>query len=225
MCGRFSFVTSPEKIRAELGGIETGQNLKWNFNVAPTQQAYVITNEYPGRLDYFAWGLIPHWSKETENAGKLINARMEGISSKPSFRVSLRRRRCLVLADSFYEWRNEGGKKTPYRILLKDGRLLVMAGIWDVWHKGDYANRTFCIITTPPNQEMAAVHNRMPLILANKSEQERWLSDLELPDVMEMLKTPADGLLDIYRVSDRVNSVKNNSPELHQKVNDELRLF
>ncbi len=225
MCGRFSFVTSPEKIKAELGDIETGQNLKWNFNVAPTQHAYVITNEHPGHLDYFSWGLIPHWSKEPGNAGKLINARMEGIGSKPSFRVPLRRRRCLVLADSFYEWRSEGGKKIPYRILLNDGRLLVLAGIWDVWYKGDYAIKTFSIITTPPNREMAAIHNRMPLILESKSDQERWLSNLEFPAVMDMLKTPADGLLEIYRVSERVNSVKNNSPELHQKVNDELRLF
>lgn len=225
MCGRFSIVTTPEKARKQLGDIETGQNLRLSYNVAPTQHAYVITNEHPKRLEYLAWGLIPHWSKDDKNAGKLINARMEGIAGKPSFRVPIRRRRCLVLADSFYEWRNEGGKKIPYRIFLKNGDLMLLAGIWDIWYKGDYAVRTFSIITSPPNKEVAPLHNRMPLILPQREQQERWLSNLSIDEVMELLHTPPDGVLDRYQVSEKVNSVKNDSPELHQRVGGQPTLF
>ncbi len=225
MCGRFSFVTSPEKVREQLGEIETGQNLRLSFNIAPTQHAYVITNEYPKRLEYLAWGLIPHWAKDEKGAGKLINARMEGIAAKPSFRVPIRRRRCLVLADSFYEWRTEGGKKIPYRIFLKNGELMLLAGIWDVWYKGDYAMRTFSILTCPPNKEVAPLHNRMPLILPLREQQERWLSNLSVEEVIEMLHTPPDGLLGLYQVSDKVNSVKNDSPDLQQRIGGQTTLF
>ena len=225
MCGRFSFVTSPEKIKVQLGDSETGQNLRLSWNIAPTQHAYVITNEHPNRLEYLLWGLIPHWSKDGKNAGKLINARMEGIGAKPSFRVPLRKRRCLVLADSFYEWRNEGGKKVPYRIFRKNGELLLFAGLWDVWYKDDYAVRTFSIITAPPNKEVAPLHNRMPLALPGKLQQQRWLQQLNIEEVMGLLKPPPDGIMDYYQVSDKVNSVKNDSPELHQRIGGQPTLF
>lgn len=226
MCGRFSFVTSPEKIKKQLGqDMETGQNLRLSFNVAPTQHSYVITNEHPRRLEYFTWGLIPHWSRDDKNAGKLINARMEGISSKPSFRVPIRKRRCLVLADSFYEWRNEGGKKVPFRIFRNNDELLLFAGIWDIWYKDDYAVKTFSIITAPPNQEVAPLHNRMPLVLPRKEQQEKWLQELSIDEVMGMLQPPPDGILDFYQVSDKVNSVKNDSPELHERVGGQPTLF
>ncbi|KGE88670.1 MAG: SOS response-associated peptidase [Phaeodactylibacter xiamenensis] len=225
MCGRFSFVTSPEKLRQQLGDIKTGENLKLSFNIAPTQHAYVLTNEEPDRLNYYRWGLIPHWAKDSSNASKLINARMEGIGAKPSFRVPVRKRRCLVIADSFYEWRTEGKQKTPFRILPKDDSLLVMAGIWDIWHDGDYAVKTFSIITAPPNAEIAPVHNRMPLVLPKAKDQQRWISDLSVEEVMNMLQPPPDGLLKKYQVSDRVNNVRNNTPDLHEKVGEQGRLF
>jgi putative SOS response-associated peptidase YedK len=225
MCGRFSFVTSPEKLRQQLGDIETGENLKLSFNIAPTQHAYVLTNEEPGRLNYYRWGLIPHWAKDSSNASKLINARMEGIGAKPSFRVPVRKRRCLVIADSFYEWRTEGKQKTPFRILPKDDSLLVMAGIWDIWHDGDYAVKTFSIITAPPNAEVAPLHNRMPLLLPTPKAQQRWIADLNVEEVMNMLQPPPDGLLKKYQVSDRVNNVRNNTPDLHEKVGEQGRLF
>ncbi len=225
MCGRFSFVTSPEKIRQQLGDVETGNNLKLSFNIAPTQHAYVLANEAPQRLQYFRWGLIPHWAKDSKNAAKLINARMEGIESKPSFRVPVRKRRCLVLADSFYEWRTEGKQKTPFRILPEDDSLLVMAGIWDVWYDGDYAVKTFSILTAPPNAEVAPLHNRMPMVLPDAERQQRWISDLSVDEVMDMLQPPPDGILKKYQVSDRVNNVRNNTPDLHEKVGEQGRLF
>ncbi len=226
MCGRFSFVASKEKIQQQFGeDLEVGANLRLNFNVAPTQHAYVITNDKPDVLQYITWGLIPYWSKDGKNAGKLINARREGIESKPSFRVPLRKRRCLVLADSFYEWRKEGTQKIPYRIFMKNGDLLAMAGIWDVWYKDDYAVKSFSIITTPPNQEISPIHNRMPVLFSTQQSYQQWLSELSLEGVLGMLNTPEDGVLDMYRVSEKVNSVRNNSPELHQKIADPPSLF
>lgn len=225
MCGRFSFNASKEKIQQELGDIETGTNLRINFNIAPTQHAYVLTNDHPNRLQYMTWGLIPYWSRDGKNAGKLINARSEGIASKPSFRLPIRQRRCLVLADSFYEWRRELDRKVPYRIMLKNDRLLVMAGIWDVWYKDDYAIKSFSIITTPPNKEMATIHNRMPVLLNNRESQENWLNETELTKILDMLHTPEDDILTMYRVSEEVNSVKNNSPSLHKEVPEPPTLF
>ena len=226
MCGRFSFVASQEKIQHQLGlDFETGANLRINFNIAPTQHAYVITNEKPRALQYLTWGLIPSWSNDGKNIGQLINARSEGIETKPSFRVPIRKNRCLVLADSFYEWKQQGGEKVPYRILLRNGDLMLMAGIWHVWYKGDYAIRSFSIITCPPNQEMTGIHNRMPVIFDRISDQQKWLSDLSLDEVLPMLHTPENGILDMYKVSSKVNSVKNNSPDLHQRIGDTPTLF
>jgi putative SOS response-associated peptidase YedK len=225
MCGRFSFVSSTERIKHQLGEIETGQSLRCSYNIAPTQHAYVITNEQTKRLEYLIWGLIPHWSNDDKNASKLINARAEGIAVKPSFRVPIRQRRCLVLADSFYEWRNEGGRKAPYRILMKNGSLMLMAGIWDIWYKEGYAVKTFSIITTEANKEAALLHNRMPLILPSREQQERWLSMLSIEEVEAMLQRPPDGILDKYPVSDKVNSVSNNAPELHERIGTQPTLF
>lgn len=223
MCGRFSFSTSKEKLKKQFGDIEVGENLKINFNVAPTQNAYVITDEQPDCLQFFRWGLLPHWSKEGKVTGRLINARREGIESKPSFRGPVRRRRCWVLADSFYEWRRLGKQKIPYRIKLKSDELLVMAGIWDIWRGAGEKIRTFSIITTPPNREVSQLHNRMPVIFVTADQRERYLLTDDLQEALELLKTPPDGTLEFYRVSQEVNSPRNNSPALHEAVDDEGR--
>ena len=225
MCGRYSMIAPKNKILEELPYIAAESNLRTSYNIAPTQHSYIVTNDSPGRLQYITWGLIPYWSSDGKNSGKLINARMEGIESKPSFRVPIRQRRCLVLADSFYEWKTEGKQKIPYRIQLKNGRLMLMAGIWDEWFNGKYMVKSFSIITTPPNEEMASIHSRMPLILTDKDKQKEWLALQNLEDVLELLQTPADDILYKYRVSSDIGSVKNNSPKLHQKVAEPLSLF
>lgn len=225
MCGRFSFSTTTDKLQAQFGELELGHNLRINFNVAPTQYAYVITNENPKRLDYFRWGLIPYWAKDAKNAARLINARMEGINTKPSFRVPVRKRRCLVLADSFYEWKRKGKTKVPFRILSNRDELLVMAGIWDVWYHGEEPVHTFSIITAEPNKEVAPVHNRMPLVFSSRTQWDKWLSDLSIDELLSMLLPPEDGILKMYQVSDKVNYVKNNSPDLHDKVEGTASLF
>jgi putative SOS response-associated peptidase YedK len=225
MCGRFSLATTKEKLQQQLPFVEVDDVLRSSYNIAPTQHTYVVTNDQPEQLQFITWGLVPHWSNDGKNDGRLINARMEGIETKPSFRIPIRKRRCLVPADSFYEWKKFGKQKIPYRIFLKNGDLLFFAGIWDVWYKGDYGLKTFSIITTDPNEEMMAVHNRMPVVLATPEQQKRWLETSNLDEILDMLRTPPDGILDMYRVSEKLNSFINNSPDVHDRVPESPALF
>lgn len=218
-------VTSKDKLAQQLPFVEVPETLRFSYNIAPTQHAYVVTDDQPERLQYIAWGLVPHWSADGKNGGRLINARKEGIETKPSFRVPIRKRRCLVPADSFYEWRNDGGHKVPYRILLKSHDLLLFAGVWDVWYNGDYGLKTFSIITTSANDDMADLHNRMPVLLTTPEQQKRWLESDDLDEVLMLLQTPPDHTVEKYRVSEKVNAVTNDSPEMHLEVPEPPTLF
>jgi putative SOS response-associated peptidase YedK len=225
MCGRFSLAVSETKIQQELPFVDPGTNIRKSYNIAPTQHAYVVTDDQPAHMQYITWGLIPYWAEEGKNSGKLINARAEGIESKPSFRVPVRKRRCLVLADSFYEWRTVDHQKIPYRILPRDGSLLVMAGIWDLWDKEGYPVKSFSIITTTPNLELSSLHNRMPVMLQTLEERLAWLEPMEIEEVLAFLHPPKDGAYHIYRVSDELNSPSHNTPDLHKELPENLDLF
>lgn len=227
MCGRYSQVYTVAQVAQQLEiPLEDSPEIVPNYNVAPTQEALVIINEGPLRLEALRWGLVPYWSKDIQQGARLINARRESIVTKPSFRIPIRQRRCLVIADSFYEWRRSGPQKYPYRILRSNDELLVMAGIWDIAQINGQEYRTFSIITTAPNKEMEGIHNRMPVLLISKEEQQSWLNNQDLEETMALMKTPADDVLKYYRVSQRVNNVRSNGPELHQLVNDDpLTLF
>ncbi|MCB0704469.1 MAG: SOS response-associated peptidase [Saprospiraceae bacterium] len=225
MCGRFSLAVSESKIQEELPFVDTGNQLRRNYNIAPTQHAYVVTNAQPDRLQYLTWGLVPFWSKEGKNTGRLINARAEGIESKPSFRIPIRKQRCLVLADSFYEWRKSGSERIPYRILPKNGSLLIMAGIWDEWDKEGYPVKSFSVITCQPNEEVAFLHDRMPVLLTNKEACAEWLDDIPLDDVFQYLSPAPNDYLKLYRVPSNVNNIRNNGPELHEEIPESLDLF
>lgn len=163
------------------------------------------------------WGLVPHWAKEEAIGYKMINARAETIAEKPSYRKSFERRRCLVLADGFYEWQKVDGlkQKIPMRIMLKNKEPFAFAGLWDVWKKPDGGElRSFTIITTEPNDFMKAIHNRMPVILRQKDE-EMWL-DPDLKDTSKLLPllVPfASKEMDAYEVSTIVNSPQNDDPQ------------
>ena len=226
MCGRYSFAPKPKQIDAQLRDIQRPLELKISFNIAPTHQAFVIANDQPNLLQKMTWGLIPHWSADGADSGKLINARSEGIEGKPSFAEPVRSRRCLVPADSFYEWRTGPGKtKIPYRIMLKNEGLMFMAGIWDEWRKGGDIKRTFSIITTAPNREISTLHNRMPVLLTCSEKQHKWLSDLPLDDALDMLHPPADGILSLYRVSEKLNAPGYDEPDLHNAAQEQPTLF
>jgi len=225
MCGRYSLVNSAKKIDAQFGKVTIKQALPNNYNVAPTQKAYVITNTAPDVVESFNWGLVPFWSKDGKNTGRLINARAEGIAAKPSFRIPIRKRRCLVLADSFYEWKRIDGKKQPFRILLPNEALLVFAGIWEVWKQGDQVKTTFSIITTTPNKEMEALHNRMPVILTSEKDQKEWLAASDLDNILMLLQPAPNNTLQLYPSNPKVNSVRNNGADLHQKFEEPPTLF
>jgi putative SOS response-associated peptidase YedK len=204
MCGRYSFAPDLKIVNQHYDIKVDDGTLIPNYNCAPTQLLTVLTNETPGQLSFFRWGLVPFWAKDVSIGNKLINARAETILEKPSFKQSFRHRRCLVPADSFYEWKANvtGKKKTPYRIFLKDQPLFSMAGIWDVWKSPTGETiRSFSIITTSPNEMMAGIHNRMPVILPAKFER-FWLEATNEKDLLELLQPFASDKMDYVEVSD-----------------------
>ncbi len=228
MCGRYSFVPTKKQLDEQLREVELPTPLQISFNIAPTQTAYVITNDQPKVLQQMHWGLVPYWSKDGAISGKLINARAEGIFEKPSFRVPAARRHCLVPADSFYEWRTLPGKrKVPYRIKLKSEQLLFMAGIWDVWRDSSKVLHSFSIITTTPNTEVASLHDRMPVLLSEPDIQQRWLDATDPEEIRALLVPPANDILELYRVSERLNTPGTDGEDLHRRVDEdnELTLF
>ncbi|HEY8910220.1 MAG TPA: SOS response-associated peptidase [Desulfosporosinus sp.] len=212
MCGRFTL--------AEFEGIEERflietPELKPNYNVAPSQDIPVIINNGANHLAIFRWGLIPFWAKDPAIGHKMINARAETVDEKPSFKTSLQRKRCLIVADGFYEWKKEGSTKRPHRITLTNKELFGFAGLWDTWKSpaGDMVN-SCSIITTTPNELMAPIHDRMPVILLKEVEQV-WL-DQSITDshFLKSLLIPYPAAqMTAYEVSTFVNSTKNNGPE------------
>jgi putative SOS response-associated peptidase YedK len=202
MCGRYSFAPDLKIVNQHYDIKVNDGDFSQNTNCAPTQLLPVLTNETPGQLSFFSWGLVPFWAKDVSIGSKLINARAETILEKPSFKQSFRHRRCLVPADSFYEWKTNvtGKKKTPYRIFLKNQPLFSMAGIWDVWKSPSGQNvHTFSIITTSPNEMMAGIHNRMPVILPAKFER-FWLEATNEKDLLELLQPFASDKMDFVEI-------------------------
>src|SRR3990172_141257 len=181
MCGRFTLTLDPGDLQEAYPGLVVPGGLTPRFNIAPTQPVAVIPNIGEYRLDYYVWGLIPSWAKDPEIGSRMINARSETLAEKPAFRNSYRRKRCLVLADGFYEWKQlEGGKaKQPVYIYMKSRQPFAFAGLWDLWHAPDGSEVRSCtIITTQPNELLQSIHNRMPVILPSQA-QPAWLDPSE----------------------------------------------
>jgi putative SOS response-associated peptidase YedK len=220
MCGRFSLTTGEAILNERFrlaGGIEP---YVARYNCAPTQKLAVITQEEPRRLSYFRWGLIPFWAKDEKIGNKMINARAESIEEKPSYRNAFSKRRCLVPADGFYEWKNENGK-TPYRITLKDQQPFAMAGIWETWKNTEgRLIHSFSIITTAANELMKAIHDRMPVILTPENE-ETWLKSNDPREIRELLHPFEPEKMQAYEVSKLVNSPRNDDPALVLPVDAE----
>ncbi len=216
MCGRFAQVIKYDrlqKLAKELRITQLAEQVELNFNVAPTQTVMAIVSQNAGRYPgFFRWGLIPSWSRELPKF-PLINARAETITSKPSFRSGLQRRRCLVPANGFYEWRQSD--KQPHFIHAANDDLIYMAGIYDTWSgpDGSYAP-SLAIITTEPNQLMQAIHNRMPALLFG-DERLAWLEHGQTDplDFVPLLKPAPEDELALHPVSKFVNKVGNNSEE------------
>ena len=175
MCGRYSLI-------ADLG--ELAQRFEFNgdrltfepaYNVAPTQQVLTVVGGDTRRGGFMRWGLIPHWAKNASIGGRMINARAETVAEKPAFRDALRRRRCLVLADGFYEWQRSGTARRPMRVVMRTGEPFAFAGLWSVWRDPDGNRVPSCaIITTAANELLRPIHDRMPVVLPKELE-EFWL--------------------------------------------------
>lgn len=188
------------------------------YNIAPTDEALVVVQRDDRRgLTAYRWGLIPHWASDARIASRTFNARAESIATMPAFRDSFRRKRCLVPVDGFYEWRRQDGVRQPYRIFRADGRPLVLAGLWDGWKNPDTGEvrRTFTIVTTTPNEVVAELHNRMPVIVPDESWG-RWLDPRPAePGELRAMLEPTDAVaLEIAPASRLVNDVRNDGPQL-----------
>lgn len=224
MCGRFT-LSAPYKEIIDRFMIEAAIEEELyhpSFNIAPSQPVLSVINDgEKNRLGFLQWGLIPSWSKDKKIGFKLINARAETLAEKPSFRDAFKKRRCLVIADSFYEWRCHDNKlKTPMRIKLKSDELFAMAGLWERWKSPEGSILYTCsIVTTSPNKLMSDIHNRMPVILKQEDEQ-IWLNpnNNDLVSLQRLLRSYDTDSMEAYEVSPLVNSPKNNSPRLIEQI-------
>jgi len=182
-----------------------------SYNVAPTQQvAAVLEDEGGRRLEMLRWGLVPSWADDPDIGARMINARSETAPEKPSFRSAFRRRRCLIPADGFYEWKRENGGKQPYYFRMHDGRPFAFAGLWESWEKGDGTLRTCTILTTRANAVLEDVHDRMPVILPHDAYN-AWLDpDADREELGELMIPYGGDDLETYPVSRFVNSPRNN---------------
>lgn len=221
MCGRYSFTLPPEAIR-ELFRVMTRLNLPPRYNIAPTQEAPVIGLDETGQraLKMHRWGLIARWSKGPPTGAPMINARAEGIAEKPAFRDAFHKRRCLVPADGFYEWRKDKSNKDrrPWRIFASDRPAFAFAGIWEAWRNpqgGPEAEitRSFAIVTTAANARIAAIHDRMPVMLRREDEDSWLAAETPAERLHGMLAPYPAELTEHYRVADRVNSVRNDDAD------------
>jgi len=216
MCGRYT-VISPAPALAKRFNAKEASSPAPNYNAAPSQALPIITNAASGQIQFVSWGLVPSWSRDPAGGPKPINARAETLGEKPSFRQLLARRRCLVLADSFYEWQATEQGKVPHRILLKNEEPFAFAGLWDEWvdKASGEVHPTFTIITTEPNELMARLHNRMPVILPGPDAERAWLADDLSAAQHQQLLVPYDtNLMREYAITTRVNSPAHNDAEV-----------
>jgi putative SOS response-associated peptidase YedK len=214
MCGRYTLKTPVEKLAEEFGFGASPVELPPNYNVAPTQQVAAVLEEGgERRLEVLRWGLIPSWADDPGIGSRMINARSETAPEKPSFRRAFRERRCLILADGFYEWRRTNGAKQPYYIRMKEGRPFAFAGLWESWKDGSGPEIRSCtILTTGPNDMLAEIHDRMPVILP-AGAYDVWLDPEAGRDELYGLLAPyPEDEMEAYPVSRFVNSPQNNDP-------------
>jgi putative SOS response-associated peptidase YedK len=228
MCGRYVSATPPDQIAAYFDAEAPEALLQPSYNVAPTSDVYAVLSDGTTRhVDAFHWGLVPLWAKDPKIGSKMINARAESLAEKNAYKSAFKRRRCLIPADGFYEWRKDPNapakaKKQPYFIHRPDGEPYAFAGLWEVWrgpNKDQEPLRSCTIITTTPNEPMAAIHDRMPVILP-RSAWDTWLDrevdDLEL--LGKLLVPAAPEVIAMHTVSTDVNNVRNNDPHLMEEA-------
>ena len=220
MCGRFTLFLDAETLLEEFNLAEVPADLPPRYNIAPSMPLAVVTSAEPRRAEWMRWGLVPSWAKDPDIGNRMINARSETLLEKPSFKNAFQRRRCLILADGFYEWKRGEGKSPsmPYYFRLTDGKPFAFAGLWESWKSPEGEDlRTCTIITCAANAVVATIHDRMPVILLPEIA-DQWL----LPSPVEKLQpllAPLDPTrMTAYPVSREVNSPATDSPDLITKV-------
>lgn len=214
MCGRYTLTVDGETVRKAYGLADAPFDHRPRYNIAPQQDVLVVANGRNGRrAGVMRWGLVPAWSDTPNEGARMINARSETVSERTAFRDAFERRRCLIPADGFYEWRNVGSTKIPMRV-TRGGEPFAFAGLWERWQKGDDAPLFTCtILTTSPADSIAHIHDRMPVML-RPDQYDMWLADDADPEILKSLLRPYDGSdLQAYPVSNLVNKVDNDSAE------------
>lgn len=221
MCGRYTITSPPQAIRA-LFRYEEQPNFPQRHNVSPSQPIPIVRlADGKRRFALVRWGLLPSWVKDPRSFSLLINARGESVLDKPAFRAAMRRRRCLIPADGFYEWKREGDHKRPYYIRLKAGGPVAFAGLWETWigPNGEELESAV-IVTTTANRQLAPVHDRMPVIVPPDAF-DFWLdcSKIDAEIAAALIVSAVEGLLEVYPVSNAVNRTANDAPALIAPVN------
>ncbi len=220
MCGRFEIHSTLEIIAKVFGIDSITFDYEPSYNVAPSQDILLVVNDGKRRLIKSRWGFVPSWSKELSAGYKMINARAESVADKPSFQQAFQNQRCLVVADGFYEWKKEGTKKRPFYIRLKNGQPFGFVGLYNIWKTPEGEQiYTSTIITTDANEIVQPLHDRMPVI-AEPDQYDLWL-DPRIHDktlLRNVLKPFLSEGLEVYEVTPKVNSPKNNSPENIQRI-------
>ena len=182
-----------------------------SYNIAPTQNSLVLVQEKGSRIiRSMKWGLIPAWSKSELYGSKMINARAETVTTKPSFKNLIPKYRCIVLSDGYYEWKQSGGRKVPFFIQKKDGGLMLFAGLWTTWSMSSKKVFTYTILTKKAQENISAIHDRMPALI-DKSKAEIWINPENRFSEVEQELTNTNGMLNYYQVSNFVNKPSNNS--------------
>ncbi len=222
MCGRFAFY-SPAEAAAALFGASTSLDISPRYNIAPTQDIAAIRNDKAGEreLVMLRWGLVPFWAKDPSIGNRMINARAETVAEKPAYRNAYKHRRCIVLADGFYEWQRHGDSKTPYFISLAAAEPFALAGLWEDWTSKETGEslQTATLITTEANDFMMPLHHRMPVILQTDSASEWLAGSNDLLDDVAAITPP----LQAWPVDRRVNNARNEGEELLRPAGDILR--
>lgn len=220
MCGRFTLTDEIIQLQEQFQFEFDGEYAP-RYNIAPGQMILAVgSNGHRRKGNMLKWGLIPYWAKDEKIGYKMSNARGESIDEKPSFKHAFRKRRCLILADGFYEWKKTEHRKQPYRFIMKDKKPFAFAGIWETWKKGDKPVHSCTIITTTPNGVTKDVHDRMPVILPAETHN-LWL-DPTYEDTQHLksllVPFPAEDM-EKYPVSTLVNSAKNESAQCMAPLN------
>lgn len=222
MINRYSLVASKEKITKALGKLEFSCDYYLSYNICPLDFSYVITQEEKSLIQNYRWGLLPEWSRQGHNSGNLYNARSQGIVSKPSYRIPIRQKRCVILADSYYVWDKENN---AYRVFKRDQGVVLMAGIYDICQTGGRIQKTFTMITVPANREVARYSNSSPVILS-KNDAETWLNhSTSIKDALSILKSNDNYTLSVYKVSSDLKNQEFNNPTLHEEIVSDITLF